>query len=379
MRILLVGEYSRLHNSLKEGLIEFQHEVFTVSDGDGFKNYPVDFSIEAKWCNKFLINTFRQLIYKLTKFDLAKIERGLRFYFLLPKFKNFDVVQIINELPIKTLPHLELFLLKRLKEKNVKFFILSSGSDYWNVSYCMKNKSFKSIFQPLFKKPSLKEHYSFCYEYLKPSHEKINKYLFKNCNGIIATDFDYVAPLKNNPKYIGLVPNPINISKLESSEFLIDKTICIFLGINQWNYIQKGINYFEKTLEIIKNKYGNKVEIIIAKNLPYKEYINSYNKAHILLDQTFANDQGYNALEAMAKGKVVFTGAEETFTNYYNLKDKVCVNAKPDVNYLVEELSYLIENPHEIILISARAKEFIRKEHHYKKIAKIYLSKWIAN
>jgi hypothetical protein len=30
-------------------------------------------------------------------------------------------------------------------------------------------------------------------------------------------------------------------------------------------------------------------------------YINSYNKAHILLDQVYAYDQGYNALEAMAK------------------------------------------------------------------------------
>jgi hypothetical protein len=37
----------------------------------------------------------------------------------------------------------------------------------------------------------------------------------------------------------------------------------------------------------------------------YTTYINSYNKAHILLDQTYAYDQGYNALEAMAKGKVV--------------------------------------------------------------------------
>jgi hypothetical protein len=54
-------------------------------------------------------------------------------------------------------------------------------------------------------------------------------------------------------------------------------------------------------------------------------YINSYNKAHILLDQA-CYDQGYNALEAMAKGKVVL-GAEQQFIDHYKLSAKVVINA----------------------------------------------------
>ena len=104
-----------------------------------------------------------------------------------------------------------------------------------------------------------------------------------------------------------------------------------------------------------------------------------YNDCHILLDQTYANDQGYNALEAMAKGKVVFTGAEKEFTNYYNINEKVCVNAKPDVTYLVNELSFLIENPAEIMAISERAKTFVANEHDYVKIAGKYLEIWESN
>ena len=48
MRILLIGEYSRLHNSLKEGLLHLGHDVTLVGDGDDFKNYPVDYSIDSK-------------------------------------------------------------------------------------------------------------------------------------------------------------------------------------------------------------------------------------------------------------------------------------------------------------------------------------------
>ena len=58
----------------------------------------------------------------------------------------------------------------------------------------------------------------------------------------------------------------------------------------------------------------------MTKNIAYNKYINLYDKAHILLDQVYAFDQGYNALEAMAKGKVVFTGAESAFENYYNIE-----------------------------------------------------------
>jgi hypothetical protein len=81
----------------------------------------------------------------------------------------------------------------------------------------------------------------------------------------------------------------------------------------------------------------------------------------------------------MAKGKVVFTGAEKEFEKHYQLNEKVAINAKPDVDYLVEELSFLIENPNEILAIAKRAKAFIEKEHDYVKIAKKYLEVWRTN
>ena len=43
MKILLLGEYSRLHNSLKEGLQILGHHVIIIADGDHFKKFDVDF------------------------------------------------------------------------------------------------------------------------------------------------------------------------------------------------------------------------------------------------------------------------------------------------------------------------------------------------
>uniref|UniRef100_UPI003743E456 glycosyltransferase n=1 Tax=Flavobacterium crocinum TaxID=2183896 RepID=UPI003743E456 len=104
-----------------------------------------------------------------------------------------------------------------------------------------------------------------------------------------------------------------------------------------------------------------------------------YNRSHILLDQIYGYDQGYNALESMAKGKVVFTNAENEFMSHYNLSQKICINAIPDVDYLVNELSFLIENPTAIVAIGKSARAFIEREHHYIKIAQQYMEKWNNN
>ena len=91
------------------------------------------------------------------------------------------------------------------------------------------------------------------------------------------------------------------------------------------------------------------------------------------------NDADLVTLEGnsnQAKGKVVFTGAEKEFEVYYNLKEKVNINAKPDLEYLITTLSYLIENPSEISAIGLRAREFIEKEHDFILSAKKYLNTW---
>lgn len=376
MRILLIGEYSLLHNSLKEGLVQLGHEVILAANSDGFKSYPVDLDFEAKWSKLKLINILRQIIYRLFKYDFATLEYGIRFYFLLPKFKNLDVIQFINEAPIKTTKKLELFLIKKIFELNKKVFILSCGADYFNMKFDIENKTKKSILQPFFLNPKLTKEFDPLFEYLKKNHKKIHDFVLEKCSGIIATDFDYLAAVKKSGKYSGFIPYPINHKKLLFQELNIENKIVIFLGINEWSYNQKGIPYFEKALEIIKIKYENRIEIINTKTVPYPIYIDLYNKAHILLDQSFSCDQGYNALEAMAKGKVVFTGAEKEFVQHYNLSEKVAINAIPDVDYLVTELSFLIENPEEIIAIGKRARAFVEKEHDYIKIATQYLETW---
>ncbi|MBL0736923.1 glycosyltransferase [Flavobacterium sp. GN10] len=378
MKVLLVGEYSHLHNSLKDGLQALGHEVFIVGRKDGFKNFPVDFVIQKKW-DSGLLKKAKVALYKLSGFDISSFLTYCQFLKFKKECSGFDFVQLINENSFECQPYFEKKIISHLLKNNKKLYLLSCGYDYLNVKYCFENPNFKSVV-PLYLNHKIdKKSFGNVLKFRKKAFFKLHQFIYKNSHGIIASDFDYHLPLQGNSKYLGLIPNPINIDKLQFESLNINDKVIIFHGINNDNYLKKGNDYFEKALEIIQQKYAEEVEIVTVRSVPYSEYINLYNHSHILLDQIYAYDQGYNALEAMAKGKVVFTGAETEFISHYNLSEKVCINAIPNVDYLVNELSFLIENPDEIIAIGKRARAFIEKEHHFVKIAEKYKELWTAN
>ncbi|MFT4780678.1 MAG: glycosyltransferase involved in cell wall biosynthesis [Pseudohongiellaceae bacterium] len=377
MRILLVGEYSRLHNSLKEGLIKLGHEVVIVGNGDGFKQYPVDIFIDHSFHSSFL-KKIKIAFHKLTSINLSSLEVSIKALLKFKHMKGFDVVQLINEAALGMQAKHEKRFIKRLLKHNKKLFLLSCGIDHQCMKFMMDGKFRYSIMSPYLQDKSLYNLYKFQLQYLNPNFTDLHHFIYKHCNGVIATDMDYHLPLLGHPKYLGLIPNAINTTKIKFIPInTIDGKIKIFHGINTSAVVKKGNDYFTEALKIIEKKYTDKVEIITTHSIPYNEYIRYYDECHILLDQTHSYDQGYNALEAMAKGKVVFTGAEEEWLDYFKLeKNTVAINAKPDVNSIVVDLEWLINNPEHIEIISKNARRFIEKEHELLTITRKYLEVW---
>lgn len=377
MRVLLVGEYSRLHNSLKEGLIKLGHEVYILGTGDGFKNYEIDFDISPRFTkkNKFFkknISAFR----KLTGIDLHKLETTIHFKQLLSKLKGFDHIQLINSDALQTYPAYQIKFYNKLLQNNKQISLLICGDETPIVDYNLTGKLKYSVLSPYLNDRSLRKYFKYSLKYTNKNYRRLFEHVSQLTNVLITSDLDYELPMRKMGFTTTFIPNPINTDKLKYIEPVINEKIIIFLGINRLSYLKKGIAYFEEALKIISVKYADKTEIIVTENIPYAEYIKLYDSAHILLDQVYGYDQGYNALEAMAKGKVVFTGAETEFTEHYNLKETVAVNAVPDAKQIAEQLSYLIENPEKIIEISKNARSFIEREHNYIKIAEQYLKAW---
>lgn len=376
MKVLFVGEYSRLHNSLKEGLQKLGHEVTIIASGDGFKDYPSDIRIINRYNSGYKL-LLKKAIHKVTGFDISSNHIKTQVFKNSEKLKGFDIVQLINESPFLTTPKNEKKIISLLKANNKKLFLLSCGSDFISTNYALKRQLKYSVLTPFFEGKIKEKDFSSVLKYQTKPFENLHKYLYEYIDGVIASDIDYHIPLNKHPKYLGLVPNAINIDKIEYIKPVIKDRIIIFHGINTQNYYKKGNDIFDKALDLIKQKHQEKIEVIQTKDKPYNSYINLYDKAHIVLDQVYAYDQGYNALEAMAKGKVVFTGAEKEWLDYYKLEpNTIAINATPNFENIFEKLDWLIENPYEIQNISRNARNFIEKEHNYLKSAQKFIDLW---
>lgn len=375
MNILLIGEYSRLHNSLKEGLQQLGHQVVLFGFKDGFKDFPVDIPLYRQW-DSGILKKIKVGIFRLTGFDMGSYLTYRQFLKHQNRLTGFDVVQLINENSFFCQPDYEQRILTFLFANNKKTFLLSCGDDYTNVQYNFAHPEMKSVVQPYLMGKIRDKDFINVLKFQQPGFRRLHDFIYKNIAGVIASDLDYRPALLDDAKFLGLIPNPINTDAIGFEPLPVSGKIVIFLGINRESYYKKGIDYFEEALGIIRSKYPGKIEIIITRNLPYQAYIKKYAAAHILLDQTFSIDQGYNALEAMARGKVVFTGAEAEFVKYYRLDQSVNINAIPDVSSIVDALSHLIEHPEAITEIGNNARKFIEQEHDYRTIAQKYLSAW---
>ena len=377
MKILLIGEYSNLHNSLKQGLQKNGFEVTLLSTGDGFKNFDSDILIKSSLFENKFLKLIAKLIDRLIGVSLNEIEIFVKTIFKINKLKGFDIVQLINERAFGTSPRLEKIVLKYIFKNNKKVFLLACGVDTVSIKYASEKKFRYSILSPYFKNKNLKREFKQTTKYLNSNYLMLGEYVRDNVKGIISSDLDYHIPYKNFNKYLCMIPNPINIDKLKKSEINEKNKIFILHAINSKNKIKKGNEFFEKSLILIEEKYKNIIKIVKTIDRPYSEHIINVNECDILLDQVYAYDQGYNALEAMALGKVVFTGAEKEWVEFYNIKDdSVAINALPDISKIVEKLSWLIENPLQLKSISKNARKFIEEHHDYKNIANKYLKTW---
>lgn len=376
MKVLLFGEFNRTHWNIKEGLKLLGHDAVLVSTKDGFKKVDVDIELKDPYRKPFL-KKIRSAILRFFNYDISAISIWKQIKSKERLLSGYDVVQFINEAPFDFNRTYQKEIFDLLIKWNSSAFLLSTGLDYPSVQHAFNKKFRYSVLTAYFEGKGSKRDFSAALSYLTPEHKKLHEHIFNHIKGVISNDLDYHLPLLGHKKYLGMIPHAINTDALVFSEPVINHKIIIFHGINTFNYYKKGNDIFDSALEIVKAKFGDRVEIITTHNLPYKDYIKAFNKCHILMDQVYAYDQGFNALEAMAKGKVVFTGAEREWLEYYNLKeDTIAINALPNATKTAEQLEWLILHPQKIIEISRNARAFVEKHHDYLDCAKQYLIKW---
>lgn len=363
MKILLLGEFSNVHWALACGLRRLGHTVTVVSDGDNWKNYHRDIDVR--------------------RYDLGV--RGTtsfvgRLMKVLPKLKDYDVVQIINPifLPLKAERINPIYNL--LRKRNKSMFLGAFGMDHFWVHAGCDCKTFRySDFNFGNQIRHDGENDIWIKEWGSGVKGMLNCRIAQNCDGIIAGLYEYYASYK--PYFeskLKFIPFPIDLSTVTPKTTTPHERVRFFIGIQKSRSQYKGTDIMLRALERVVGEYPEKAEMIKVESVPFEKYQNLMNSSDVILDQLYSYTPAMNALVAMAKGLVVVGGGEEE--NYEILGEKELrpiINVLPNEESVYNELKNLVTHSERIPELSRQSVEYIHKYHNADKVAQQYVDFWL--
>lgn len=355
MKILLLGEYSNVHWTLAEGLRNRGHEVTVISNGDFWKDYPRDVS----------------LVRRTGK--LGGMAYMAKLYSLLPRLRDYDVVQLINPMFLEIKAERIFPIYRYLRRHNGKIFLGAFGMDYYwvheNISRRPLRYSDFNIGDQLRTDPEAMVPRQ---DWLGTAKERLNRYVANDCDGIITGLYEYdVCYRPNFPHKTTFIPFPIRC-KVTRKHAPHDR-VRVFIGYKEERAAYKGTDIMLRAAQDLAHKHTDLMEIRTAVGVPFHEYVKLMSECDIVLDQLYSYTPAMNALEAMSRGLVVVGGGEPE--NYEILGDgdlRPIVNVLPNYESVYDELEHLVLHPEIIETLKKQSIEYIARYHDYLKVAKKY-------
>ena len=360
MKILLIGEYSNVHNTLADGLRQLGHKVTVASNGDYWKNYPRDIDLARETG------------------ILGGAKLLMRLYSNLYRLKGYDVVQIVNPIFIDLKAERIFPIYKWLRKHNGKMFMGAFGMDYYWVNENIQRKPLRysdfNIGDTIRHTSDTEKERQ---DWLDTPKERLNKYIANDCDGIIACLYEYwacYAPLF--PTKTSFAPLPI-----KPHETLLPKhretgdPINIFVGISKSRNEYKGTDIMLAAAQAVSSKYPGRINLNVAEGVPFSQYVEMMNGSDVILDQLYSYTPAMNALEAMSRGIICVGGGEpESYDIIGERKLKPIINVTPSYESVFHEIERLVLNPNQLNRLKIESVEYVRQHHDYIKVAKQYES-----
>lgn len=365
MRILLIGEFSNLHWSLAEGLRALGHEVCVAASDKGWRKYSYDISLNRP-----------------TDSFADGVKCMCRILYHLPKFRNFDVVQIIHPYFLRIRSERSLPIYQYLRKHNKKIFLGAFGTDYYYAKACMETNTFRySDFKIGDVYKDTPGNWVELQESLHGGTARANQIIANSCNGIIACLWEYYVSYQPHfPEKTGFIPLPIDRRGIVSRVREKPAQLNFFIGIQTARSSLKGTDVMYPVLKEVQRKYPNRCRITEVRDMPYTQYLQCMEAADVQLDQLYSYTPSMNSLLAMAGGLVVVGGGEpENYEIIGETKLRPIVNVVPDKQDIYEKLEQLVLHPEVIPDLSAQSIEYVAKHHDHVKVAQQYIDFWEAH
>ena len=357
MRILLLGEFSGLHHHLAEGLRALGQMVTVASDGCGWQQIPRDTDLSRR--DDSLLQ------------GVSYLARILR---LLPRWRGYDVVQLIHPSFLRLKAEHSLFIFDYLRKHNTQVFLGAFGADYYYAKACTETNLFRysDFVTPYYNEP-LPNAYV-----LGKAFSHANRHIASRVDGIVACLWEYYAAYHHYlPEKTCFIPLPIRTDAHPARVREKPEKLSVLIGIQSRKTKEKGTDKMLKAWSSLQEKYSDRVSLRVVQDVPQKEYLKLFDHCDVLVDQLYSYTPGMNALLAMSQGIVVVSGGEpENYEILGELNLRPIINVSPDEKRMKEQFEWVITHPEFIPSLSAQSIAYVHKHHDHLQIAHKYLTYW---
>lgn len=357
MRILLLGDYSNVHATLAEGFRALGHECVVASDGDKWKDYPRDIDLRREFGLKGNVS----FVWRLMK--------------ALPKFRGYDVVQLVNPIFFELKAERLAPFYKYLRRNNGKMVLGAFGMDYyWAYVNTFERPLRYSDFNFADTVRTDQEAELYRNDWIGTPKEALNRMIASDCDGIVAGLYEYWATYQQFKNKMRFIPFPIKAERDVEVRGNSAYPISIFVGISKNRSAYKGTDVMLAAARAVQEKHPDKLRLQIAEGVPFAQYQHMMNTADAILDQLYSYTPAMNSLLAMSKGVVNIGGGEPE--NYDILGEKELrpiINVQPNFASCYDTIEDLVLHPERLPLLKRQSIEYVHKHHDYIKVAQQYL------
>ena len=357
MKVLLLGEYSNVHNTLAQGLRELGHTVTVVSNGDFWKNYPRDIDVSRR------------------SGKLGGMLLMAKIYALLPRLRGYDIVQFINPMFFELKAERLFPLFQYLKKHNKKVVLCGFGMDYYWVNTCSTTMPLRySDFNIGKELRQNKEAIVERKDWIGTEKERLNRLMAEQCDAIVTGLYEYWCCYEPHfTKKTTFIPFPIVVGEPPIIAEETPEKLNLFIGISKNRSVYKGTDIMLRAAETVKKQYPDRLNLKVVTGLPFDEYVRTMLGSDAIMDQLYSYTPSMNPLEAMAHGIICIGGGEPE--NYEIINEttlRPIINVLPTYESCVAELTRLVNNLSLIPQLRRESYEYVRKHHEFIKVARQY-------
>ncbi|MCM1378228.1 MAG: hypothetical protein NC097_07220 [Clostridium sp.] len=366
-KILLMADYSNFHHTLAVGLRRLGCDVTVVSDGTTFMETQRDIDISRR---PGKLGGLR--LYYSLNFSLRKYLRG------------YDIVSLRNPIFLEMKPSRVRQIFRNLRSDNPNIFLTALTTDGPFLDMLEAPDSplrYSEWFvegKPTRMMDANREEWE---NWHSPQMHALEQDVYSSIDGAVSALYEYHKALQRvlPAEKIAYGGIPVDLQNMKYQELPVDGKIRLFLGRDRNRILLKGTDILETAARKVIERHSDSAELVLIENVSRRKFYETLENCHIMLDQINSYTPATGALEAMAMGKTVISGAEPEFYDFIGENElRPVINAPLDFDSLCDVIEQAVVNRNLLIQNARRGREFVERHNGVEVVARRFLDFWLA-